>query len=558
MPVFVKLCTLALLLLVAASLASARVTPEELGVHTSMVPMRDGVRLATDVYVPAGGKPAPVLLMRTPYSRRWPVAGVRNLRAAGYAVVLQDMRGRFTSEGANIPFDSDGWLEQRDGYDTLNWIAAQPWCNGKIGMYGGSAMGIAQVLAACSGTRQLSCLSIAWDMPNLYGFPYTNGGLFRQSIVEGWLKENEFPPQVLQTWAAHPTYDAYWRQRDATRRFARVDVPATHVGGWYDLFSQGTIDAFVGFQTQGGAKARGKQKLLMAPGPAPHTDEVQPEEITFPHADDTPSYVAGDHPWFAHYLQGANNGVEQKTPAVTYFVMGDVTDPAAPGNCWRTATSWPPVKTQPTPLYLQHDGMLGAENNASGQPLAYDYDPRNPVPTIGGPQYFLLAGPRDQRSIESRPDVLVFTGAPLKTPLEITGRVRAQLWASTNTPDTDFFVRLCDVYPDGRSIIICEGGRRARLRDTLSHEEPVQPGKPYRFAIDMWSTSIILNKGHRLRVHVTSSCSPGYIANANTGAYPYSTTSRVAHNTIYLDKRHPSYVVLPVAGKMGTDTYFAR
>ncbi len=246
-----------------------------------------------------------------------------------------------------------------------------------------------------------------------------------------------------------------------TGRFSRVDVPATHGGGWYDIFAQGTIDAFVGFQTQGGAKARGKQKLMM--GPYPHTDDNQPNEITFPHADEAPRYVAGDYPWFEHYLKGANNGTEEKTPAVTYFVMGDVTDPAAPGNCWRTADSWPPVKTRPTPMFLHRDLTLGAEKNTVSQTLAYDYDPHNPVPTVGGPQYFLLAGPRDQRSIESRPDVLVFTSAPLDKPLEITGRVSAKLWAATNAPDTDFFVRLCDVYPDGRSIIICEGGRRARL-----------------------------------------------------------------------------------------------
>ena len=492
----------------------ARPTPEELGAKTHMVKMRDGVKLATDVYLPLDGKPAPVMLMRTPYSRRWPaVAQYKD----EYAVVIQDMRGRFDSEGANLPFDSD--IE--DGYDTLEWIAAQPWCNGQIGMYAGSAMGIAQILAACSGTKRLTSLQISTALPNLYDFPYVNG-LFRQSLVEGWLSENKFDPLALKTWASHTNYDDYWRKRDATRLFDKVDVPATHAGGWCDIFAQGTIDAFVGFQTKGGEKARGEQKLVM--DVYPHTNDDQTMEIDFPHPDEA----------------------AKKTAAVTYFVMGDATDPSAPGNCWRTANAWPPLKTRQSPMYLHNDKSLGTAKNSPAETLSYDYDPTNPVPTIGGPQYYLPAGPRDQRKIESREDVLVFTSAPLEKPLEVTGRVTARLWASTDAPDTDFFVRLCDVYPDGRSINICEGGRRARLRDSFSQEKSVDPGKPYLFEIDMWSTSIIFNKGHKLRVHVTSSCAPGYIPNSNTGSYPYSGTTRIAHNTIYVGETHPSCVVLPV------------
>ena len=508
-----------ILLVVVAGPASSRPTPEELGAKTHMVKMRDGVRLATYVYLPSDGKPAPVLLMRTPYSRRWPAVYQHK---EGYAVVIQDMRGRFDSEGANLPFDSD----IQDGYDTLEWIAAQPWCNGRIGMYAGSAMGIAQIMAACSGTERLTSLQISNALPNLYEMAYVNG-LFRQSIVEGWLSENKFDPKALKIWASHPTYDDYWRKHDATRLFDKVDVPATHAGGWYDLFAQGTIDAFVGFQTQGRERALGKQKLVM--GVDPHTWDEQSPEICFPRANEAPGI-----------------SLAEKTPAVTYFVMGDATDPSAPGNCWRTADAWPPLKTRQNPIYLHSDKTLGMEKNSLGGSRAYDYNPKNPVPTVGGPQYYLPAGPRDQRMIESRPDVLVFTSAPLEEPLEVTGRVTARLWVSTDAPDTDFFVRLCDVYPDGRSINICEGGRRVRLRDSLSTEKAVEAGKPYLLEIDMWSTSIIFNKGHKLRVHVTSSCAPGYIPNSNTGKYPYSDTTRIAHNTIYLDKTHPSCVLLPV------------
>jgi len=538
------------LLVVAAGPASSRVTAADPVVKTFMVSMRDGARLATDVYLPSDDKPVPVLLMRTPYGKSWPAASARMLSANGYAVVLQETRGRFASEGANIPFDADGWLEKQDGYDTLEWIAVQSWCKGKIGMYAGSAMGIAQILVACTGTQKLTCLNIGYAIPKLYNMVYVNG-LFRQSIIEGWLKENKYAPEALTIWTSHPTYDEYWRKRDATLRFNKVNVPALHVGGWYDLFAQGTIDTFVGFQTKGGNNARGKQKLFMSP--YPHTNDEQLSEVAFPHADDlsnaldfTSHYIPGDFPWFEHYLKDVDNGVEQKTPAVTYYVMGDVTDPYAPGNCWRSADTWPPFGTRQTPIYLHSDLTLGMEKNSLESTLAYDYDPNNPVPTIGGPQYFLLAGPRDQRKIESRADILVFTSDPLEKPLEITGRVSARLWASTDAPDTDFFVRLCDVYPDGRSIGICEGGRRVRLRNSLSREESVKPGIPYAFDIDMWSTSIIINKGHRLRIHVTSSCAPGYIPNANTGSYPYSKTMRIAHNTVYLGKSRPSCVILPV------------
>ena len=514
-----RLAMIGLLLAVTLAPVSSRPTPEEMGAKTYMVKMRDGVRLATYVYLPPDGKPTPVLLMRTPYSRRWP--GVAHLKDE-YAVVIQDMRGRFDSEGANLPFDSD----IQDGYDTLEWIAAQPWCNGRIGMYAGSAMGIAQILAACSGTERLTSLQISTALPNLYEMAYVNG-LFRQSIVEGWLSENKFDPEALKAWTSHPTYDEYWRKRDATRLFDKVDVPATHAGGWYDLFAQGTIDAFVGFQTKGRERALGKQKLVM--GVDPHTWDEQSPEISFPRANEAPGI-----------------SLAEKTPAVTYFVMGDATDPSASGNCWRTADAWPPLKTRQSPIYLHSDKTLGMEKNSPGGSRAYDYNPKNPVPTVGGPQYYLPAGPRDQRMIESRPDVLVFTSTPLEKPLEVTGRVTARLWVSTDAPDTDFFVRLCDVYPDGRSINICEGGRRVRLRDSLSTEKAVEAGKPYLLEIDMWSTSIIFNKGHKLRVHVTSSCAPGYIPNSNTGNYPYSDTTRVAHNTIYMGKTHPSCVLLPV------------
>jgi len=250
--------------------------------------------------------------------------------------------------------------------------------------------------------------------------------------------------------------------------------------------------------------------------------------------------------WFGFRLKGLTPDAADVAP-VNYYVMGDASDPVAPGSCWRTADSWPPVPSQATAFYLHANRSLGLAPDERESSVPYAYDPHRPVPTIGGPQYNLPAGPRDQRPIESRSDVLVFTSDPLDRAVEVTGPVRLKLWASTDAPDTDFIARLCDVYPDGRSINICEGGTRIRLRESLSKEASVKPGRPYLLDLDLWSTSIVFNTGHRIRVHVTSSSYPGYAANANSGSgYPRFIAPRIAHNIIYTGPGHASYMLLPI------------
>jgi len=199
------------------------------------------------------------------------------------------------------------------------------------------------------------------------------------------------------------------------------------------------------------------------------------------------------------------------------------------------------------PFYFREDRTLSPARPKTGRPLTYAYDPKDPVPTLGGPQLTIPAGPMDQRKIERRPDVLVFTGEPLVEPLEVTGRVRVRLWVSSDAPDTDFVAKLCDVYPDGRSINICEGILRARFRDSFRKEERMTPGRLYPITLDLWSTSVLFNRGHRLRVHVTSSSAPGYDPNPNTGEpFRAGDRTRVARNTLYLDERRPSHILLPV------------
>jgi hypothetical protein len=546
MKISLRLLCLACLCLLPtlAAQAQAPAPPKQ----TVMVPMRDAIKLATDIYLPEGLGPFPTVLARTPYNKDAAASLGADGAKRGYAMVFQDTRGRFASEGDNLPFESDGWDKHWDGFDTIEWLRQQPWCNGKIGTWGGSALGITQLLMAGAGPRGLTCQHITVGAPSLYSDANYPGGVFRKAMIEDWLRLANFSTNALVLWTSHPRHDDYWRQRELYHRWNRVNIPAVHVGGWFDIFAQGTLDAFVGYQTKGGPLARGRQRLLM--GPWTHgvlTDKAG--DLTFPNAKKPPTTGHDAWRWYEYQLKGITNGVERE-PALTYYVMGDVSDTNAPGNVWRTASQWPPLPAKPIRYYFQPNRTLSTAAPSQAQPLTYAYDPKNPAPTAGGPQLTIPAGPKDQRQVESRADVLVFTGEPLTAPLEVTGRVRVQLWAASDAPDTDFFGKLCDVYPDGRSFNVCEGQIRARFRNSFDKEQLLKPGKVYQFAIDLWSTSIVFNRGHRLRVHVTSSSSPGYDPNPNTGEpFRASDHTRIAHNTVYVDARHPSHIVLPVAGE---------
>jgi uncharacterized protein len=515
--------------------------------QTLMVAMRDGTHLATDVYLPEGKGPFPTLLVRLPYNKDLLGPGAGDSTKRGYALVAQDTRGRYHSEGANLPFDGDGWWDNRwDGYDTLDWVAKQPWCDGKIGTFGGSALGITQLFEAGSGSTRIAAQVIHVGAPSMYFDMAMPGGVFKKAEIEDWLRVTKHSPDALTFWTKHGTYDEFWQARDVTPRYRLINAPAVHVGGWYDIFTQGTIDSFNGYQTNGGPGARGKQKLIMGPWTHGIFSE-KANQLTFPKAKTPPGTVSDQWAWFDHYLRGTNNGIDRE-PAVTYYAMGDTSDPKAPGNEWRTASTWPPPGSTATSLYLRTDRTVSAVKPAKADPLIYTYDPANPCPTLGGPQLTVPAGAMDQRKIEGRPDVLVFTSASLTEPVEVTGRVRARLWVSSDCPDTDFFVKVCDVYPDGRSFNICEGQLRARFRESFKVEKLMEPGKVYPLTVDLHSTSIVFNRGHRIRVHVTSSSDPGYDPNPNTGApFRSNDAKQIAHNTLYVDARHPSQLVLPVA-----------
>lgn len=508
-----------------------------------MLPMRDEVKLATDVYLPEGEGPWPVVLTRTPYNKDNFAGMASGILPKGYVLVAQDVRGRFASEGEDwLVFTHGAWGKHRDGFDTVEWIAKQTWCNGNVGTVGSSAGGIVQNMMAPSRPPHLTCQWVHVGSSSMYHQAMYQGGAFRKRMVEGWLAQNRFSPENLKIVRAHPEYDALWKGLDPEEVAPRVNAPAMFVGGWYDIFCQGTINSFVTIQNNGDEGARGKCKLVM--GPWAHGrfgDLVYPNSQTPPEAD--------VWKWFDAWLKNDGKGAE-KIPPVHYYVMGDPTDPDAPGNEWRTADAWP-IPAVATPFYFRSDGALRREAPDEKEiSRSYAYDPKKPVPTVGGANLLLPKGPKDQRKVESRPDVLLFSSQPLEQPLEVTGRVKAVLWASSSAPDTDFTAKLTDVYPDGGSMLVLDGILRARYRNGFDKSVLMEPGTVYQFEVDLWSTSIVFNRGHRIRVAISSSNSPRFEPNPNTGEHSgHGKKTAVAKNTIYLDASRPSHILLPVPGE---------
>lgn len=527
-----------------AAIVCAQAPPSQASKTTYMVPMRDGVKLATDVYLPKGEGPWPAILIRTPYDKNKTNPG--GATRGGYALVVQDIRGRFASEGKDMAFINDGWGEKQDGYDTVEWIAKQPWCNGKVGTMGGSYMGIAQNLLVCTRPPHLVCSYASVAASNLYTQAGYIGGAFVKRLVEGWLQSNKWHPDNLLLMRQHTNFDDYWKNLDCESKYPQAVTPMVQVGGWYDIFSQGTLNSFMILQNNGGPGAKGKQKLVMGPWTHGGMRPGSPQgDLTYPLNSKLPDSFSNVR-WFEYWLKGVDNGI-MNTPPVAYYVMGDPTDPNAPGNQWRTADTWPPPAKY-TPYYLRSDGrLLPQAPPANEPPQTYTYDPKNPVPTRGGNNLNMPAGPMDQRPVENRPDVLLFTTTVLERPLEVTGRVKVILWASSSAIDTDFTAKLTDVYPDGRSMLVLDGIIRARHRDSMEREHFMEPGKVYRFEIDLWSTSLIFNAGHRIRVAISSSNYPRFDANPNTGRQSWEEQNPiVAKNTIYHDAERPSHILLPV------------
>jgi len=514
--------------------------------ETFMVRMSDGVRLATDVWRPQVEGVFPVLLARTPYNKNFNKRP--GLVEQGYVFVSQDMRGRFASEGENIPFIGCGWQTHQDGVETVAWILKQKWCNGKVGTVGGSALGIAQNLLAGAEPTSLACQYIRVASASWYHDAVYVGGALRQSQIEKWLEVTKFDPNTLIQYRAHPAYGPFWYSTDTTRKFAVMNTPALHFGGWFDIFSQGTIDSFCGRQYHGAKGARGTQKLVM--GPWAHSGyraDGKVGELQFPNADIPSAYSQSN--WLRHYLKGEDVGVE-KLPAVAYYVMGDIEDPQAPGNEWRYAPAWP-IPAEKTKYYLHLDGNLSRDkaSNQTAKPtyVEYTFDPQDPCPTIGGCNLMLPPGPRNQNPIENRADVLCFTTEPFTDPVEVTGNVLTQVYLSSSAVDTDLSVRFCDVYPDGKSYLMAEGMLRLHCRDGFDKVSLMKPQKVYEVSVACWPTSVVINQGHRIRITLTSSNFPRFDVNPGTGQPLQDGSPMVKQtNRIYISKKYPSRVIFPL------------
>jgi putative CocE/NonD family hydrolase len=543
------------------------------------VPMRDGTVLRANVYRPEGTGRWPVLLNRTPYGKDLPAANnvIDAVQAArrGYVVVVQDTRGRFNSGGEYEPFR----FEAEDGFDTIRWAAQQPYAEPAVGTYGASYHGFTQWSAALLQPPELKAMVpfITWAEPfngmlirggavelgvtamwnlaqamdttirRLRGDRAALGAAVRDLIAEydrlgpaGYseLPLAEFPPHRRQGIDGLPGIVRQYLDQEATGplriagKHHQVQAATYNIGGWYDIFLQDTINAYRAMHEAGRPN-----KLLI--GPWAHVVQMNPVgELNFGFGAQ-PAFInlemdfrALQLRWFDHWLKGVQNGVMEEPP-VRIFVMG--------ANTWRYEDSWPPAKAKERVLHLREGLLLSEEPPGAEAPEAFDYDPAEPVPTVGGallmtPEF--RPGPWDQRSVEVRPDVLTYTTEPLQRDLEVTGPVKVELWAASTAPSTDFVARLCDVYPDGRSMNITDGIVRA---------VNLKPGEPLKHDIDLWSTSNLFKTGHRLRLQVTSSCFPRWDRNPNTG-HPVGADAELAlaRQTILHDREHPSRLLISV------------
>ena len=548
--------------------------------------MRDGVSLYADVFRPVGNERYPVIVSRTPYStERFPSAyeaGVYFSRR-GYVYVFQDVRGRHESDGRWEPFFDD----ERDGYDTVEWAAKQPWSNGKVGMQGGSYLGQNQWRAAQAAPPSLVTIFPSVASTSIYHDWITLNGAWRLSFNFGWgpvrqesrIMQNpgahtieglhaihydevqrHLPLNTMQQlvgrrarfyddWLANPDYNAYWKPLNVEDMFAKIAVPVHTFGGWFDIFSQGTLRGYVGMSQQGPTERirRGSNIVIGAWG---HGSTQKTGDIDFgptAHVNEQALQLR----WYDYWLKGIDNGLAAEPP-VKLFVMGR--------NEWVLENEYPLARTEYRPFYFasggkangdRGDGRLTWQKPAGSSPAdRFRYDPNDPVPSLGGNNCCgtpTPAGPRDQRPIERRQDVLIYTSEPLPQEIEVTGPVKVVLHASSDAPDTDFVAKLVDVHPDGTSYNMAEGIVRARYRESVAAPTPLTPGKVYRFEIDMVGTSVAFLRGHRIRVHVTSSHFPQFDRNPNTGARFGATSEvRVAEQTIVHDADHPSHILLPV------------
>ena len=564
------------------------------------IPMRDGCVLKADLYRPDGPEKLPVLLNRTPYDKSFPPITLNTLdviRAAraGYNVVVQDCRGLFASQGTFQCFVD----EARDGYDTIEFIARQPWADGKVGTFGASYMGATQWLAATQRPPSLKAMVPSITASDYHDGWVYQGGAFELFFSVSWLmitlglsrlmrerasnpkaaeelsalmgsidvmrERMEFAPlaefPLFRTgapyffdWLAHPYYDDYWRAICIEEQHDKIDVPALNVGGWHDIFMGGTLRNYLGMRARGAsAAARAGQRLLVGPWhhAVPFSSLVGQVDYGFRSGPVAIDYDGTQLRWFDHWLKGADNGVEKDAP-VRLFVMGV--------NEWREEQEWPPPGAQMRRYYLHSrgkansaygDGALATEAPGDEPPDSFLYNPLNPVPTAGGGLCCYanaqMGGALDQSMVEHRADVLVYSSEPLSEDLEVIGPVTVTLYASSSAPDTDFTAKLVDAGPCGFARNLTDGIIRARVRESRSEPKLMVAGKVYEFKIDLWATANVFKAGHRVRLEISSSNFPRFDRNPNTGHELFTDAEmRPALQSVMHERSFASYLSLPV------------
>jgi predicted acyl esterase len=499
---------------------------------TEMVAMRDGVHLATDVYLPQGEGPFPVVLERTPYNRKAkPEQAVQYVRS-GYAFAIQDWRGLFDSEGKFAVDQLTAAKGGEDGYDSVEWIARQPWSNGKVGVTGASGPGIAAKQTVLSNPPHLlaAVTSVASIHPEDRVFQ--SGGVVQEQS-DRWLAARG---AEVSLWPrprpfAFGTANFAWpRERSGEAAAGRIAV-LDH-SGWYDGSCAPSFDDFLAL--------KGKHNRLVM-SPKAHGKQLS-GGLKYPQQN-SPNASAMD--WFDYWLQGKTNGVMDSSP-IRYFLMGDTMDPKAPGNVWKGADAWP-VPSKPRAFYLTADGGLRDRppQDKDGK-AAYAYDPNQPAPTIGGPNLGENNGPQDQRKLRGRPDVLYFTTELLSEPVTITGRGSLELHFSADVPDTTLMVKLLDIYPNGYEALQLDQAYMARFHDGFDKPSPLEKGKVYKLTIPLLDTALVFNKGHRIGLIVTGSNSPRFEVHPNSYEPVMSYDhAPVAHVSIHASPAYPSKLLLP-------------
>jgi len=548
--------------------------------HDCRVPMRDGVTLSADVYLPRARGPFPTIYQWTPYEStrdRFVAWGVWFAKR-GYAAVVQDVRGRYESDGEFTAYHRDG----ADAVDSLEWASGREWCNGRIGTWGRSYGAIVQwQLAGAGGHPALACMAPHVIMDDYFADCHYVGGAFQLALSLGaaliWTSALSpvtldssadlfLNPRVLRhlplvdldleaigrripfwrDWLVHSTNDDYWQQ--VRHRPEEVTVPVFQQCGWYDAYAGATMRTF--------GRLSVPQRVLM--GPWSHEEEVAPTVGDLDFGPAAARVVRDDElRWYDHWLKDVNTGLLAEPP-ISIFVMGE--------NRWRGEQEWPLARTEFTRWYLHSggrantlagDGTLDTEPPGSEPADRYDYDPENPVPTIGGNNSLLtmtryavepvIPGPIDQRPLERRDDVLCYTSSELAGDLEVTGPIEAVLYAASTAKDTDFVVRFADVHPNGGAFVIAEGIVRARYRSGDERQELLEPGEVQEYRIRLYPTSNVFKRGHRLRVDVTSSSFPRFSRNLNTGEdVATGTRIEIAAQTVLHTAEYPSHVLLPI------------